>query len=105
MSNIEYRRKKRRRQKLLRIRRICAAVLAAMAIIAFIGSFVMRDASQEEGVYTEYTVKQGDTLWSICREYYGDSCDIRKRIADIRDINGIEDCSRIYPGMRIEVGD
>lgn len=95
--------KKRKRQRQLKIKRICAAILAAMAIIVFVGSFVVWTEAQADRQYTEYTVKQGDTLWTICRKLYGDSCDIREKIADIREINGITDCSRIYPGMLLEV--
>ncbi len=44
-----------------------------------------------------YVIREGDTLAKICNRYYG-SID---RIAEICEINGIEDANVIMPGQRI----
>lgn len=45
--------------------------------------------------YKNYTVKEGDTLLKISREYYQDSA----HVETIRQLNQIEDPDYIYPGM------
>lgn len=91
----EIRRRKRHRR--------CASVIYAVLCFAvFIGIFYAGSAcrANTDKVYITYTVSQGDTLWSIAREVYGDKCDIRYMIDDIQRDNGISGC-RIYPGMEL----
>ncbi|CAN5509031.1 serine-type D-Ala-D-Ala carboxypeptidase DacF [soil metagenome] len=47
--------------------------------------------------YTFYTVQQGDTLFSISRQYNGISVD------KLKELNGLADESCITPGMKIKV--
>ncbi len=44
-----------------------------------------------------YVIKEGDTLAKICSRYYGST----DRIAEICEVNGIEDANVILPGQRI----
>jgi len=44
-----------------------------------------------------YTVKDGDTLAGISYQFYSSISYVDK----IRELNGIEDVNRIYPGMTI----
>lgn len=46
---------------------------------------------------TEYTVKKGDTLSKICREYYGNL----QRLDEICRLNGMDAEAVIYPGQKI----
>ncbi len=47
------------------------------------------------GAYKSYTVKEGDTLLKISRNYYQDAAHVEA----IRQLNQIEDPDYIYPGM------
>lgn len=49
-----------------------------------------------------YIVKSGDSLWSISYNFCPDNVDRREWIAEVKQINGLED-SNIYPGQRLVV--
>jgi LysM repeat protein len=70
-------------------------MFSALALIAWM--FVAR-ASQGAGPTIRYTVKPGDTLWSIASTHYaGDPRDAIYRIAKRNDVaNGV-----IVPGERL----
>lgn len=53
---------------------------------------------QEEG---SYTVEKGDTLWGICRRYYGDG-NLAWKLAEA---NGIKNANLIYPGQTVRLPD
>ena len=59
---------------------------------------------QREGVQNtapaQYTVKSGDTLWDICKVFYGDG----ERYREVAERNGISNPNRIYAGQVIELG-
>ena len=88
-----------RRQR--RNRGILFAMLALMAVCVFEGCGAA-DSGQQAARYISYEVQDGQTLWGICRELYGDSCDIRYKIHDIERLNGISG-GLIYSGMKIYV--
>ena len=51
---------------------------------------------------TEFiTVQQGETLWTICREYCPDNMDIREYIDKIQRLNNIS--WQIYKGQKIKM--
>ena len=52
--------------------------------------------------YEDYTVVQGDTLWSIASENLKSGQDIREYIYELREINGMNDCL-IYPNQTIKI--
>lgn len=45
-----------------------------------------------------YTVKQGDSLWKICKTYLGDG----EKYREIAELNGIKNPNLIYPGQVIK---
>ncbi len=48
-----------------------------------------------------YTVVKGDTLWGICRRYYGDG-----RLAwKLAEVNGIKNADLIFPGQTVRLPD
>ncbi len=53
--------------------------------------------SGEPGDYLYYTVRQGDTLWDIARQFPG----ISDR--DILRLNQLNNASRIFPGQRLKI--
>lgn len=77
--------------------------LFLIAVICIVSSFTIISiknrtyANKEEKIFIKYTVKEGDTLWSIAREYT--EGDPRKLIYEIRKVNNIT--PMIYPGQEI----
>ncbi len=59
---------------------------------------------QREGVKntasSQYIVKNGDTLWDICRNFYGDG----EKYTEVAERNGISNPNRIYAGQVINLG-
>ena len=45
-------------------------------------------------------MKSGDTLWDICRSFYGDG----EKYAEVAERNGISNPNRIYVGQVINLG-
>lgn len=48
-----------------------------------------------------YVIKKGDTLWAICRKYYGDAT-LSKKLAAY---NGIKNANLIFAGSTLEIPD
>lgn len=62
------------------------------------------EPQEEEPInYDIYTVKSGDTLWSIVRDYYGfdNDTDIANKINEIVEYNNIANANVIYPNQEI----
>jgi nucleoid-associated protein YgaU len=82
--------------------RILVIVTIALSVACLIIAFALVSAADAEPQYTSYSVQQGDTLWEIAHEKYGDTADIRKAVYDIEKLNGITDCY-ISPGDIIKL--
>lgn len=71
--------------------------------------FEIKEEPQEEEHQEEesqddiYTVKSGDTLWTIVRDYYGynNDTDIANKINELVEYNHISDANMIYPNQEI----
>ena len=57
-------------------------------------------AGQEQAART-YTVRKGDTLYSIARKFYGD----QRRHKDIVKANNLTDPNKIFPGQVLKIPD
>jgi len=68
--------------------------------MALLWGFYGAASAESPSVY--YTVAPGDTLWSIAEDHYSVSEDLRPRIAEIQESNGL-DGARVYPGMRLKL--
>lgn len=56
-------------------------------------------ATEAAVTYKEHTVAKGESLLTICREYYGNT----SRIEEIMELNNIEDMDKIYIGQVIKL--
>jgi rare lipoprotein A len=61
------------------------------------GAASTEENAKAEEKWTEYTVKQGDTLWGLARDTFGVS------VKEIARANNIANPDRIYPGQKIRV--
>ena len=60
-----------------------------------------RAAPTQERKETTYTVVSGDTLWGICRRFYGNGSLATK----LASYNGVKNANLIYPGQRLNIPD
>lgn len=77
-------------------RRLTAAVILALLVIVFVGSFCIQPKSAR--VYEAYIIRPGDTLYMLVKDIYGDSCDLRYKINEIAKESGISNPDMIHPG-------
>lgn len=56
-------------------------------------------SAQKKDVVTAYTVKQGDTLWAICKRFLGDG----SKYPQIAELNDIENANLIKVGQVIKL--
>lgn len=76
------------------------ATLTLVLVFAIVGILCSRPASSHQEPVA-YTVRKGDTLWTICRSFYGDNQDVRKMVWQVRELNGITDPGELQPGQQI----
>lgn len=69
---------------------------AEVTVVASAGGSVRTEESQSPG---KYTVKKGDTLWAIAKEFLGDG----SRYGEIAAASGIGNPNLIYPGQEIVI--
>lgn len=85
----------RRRELKVRLAIIFALIILLLALTVF------TKPSGESGIYVTYTVRSGDTLWKICREFYGYEVDVRKKIDAVVAENGLGNQNDIRAGRVI----
>lgn len=56
----------------------------------------------DSNTYKEVTVTEGDTVWSIAEDNYGNDIDLREAVSNICKINDI-DPGEIQPGDQISI--
>lgn len=71
-------------------------------MIILIISFLNCVSATKTVEYQDYTVVQGDTLWSIALENKRAGQDIREYIYELREINNMNDCL-LYPNQTITI--
>lgn len=79
-------------------RRFISFLILCFMILSFTTSLV---TGKEETVFSEYIVKENQTLWNIAQEVKTESEDIRERIAEIKEDNNID--SVIYEGQILQI--
>lgn len=75
------------------------ALLVATIVTCFLYAGTRTEAGQPP---VTYTVRSGDTLWSIVTKRYSPKEDPRPAIEEIRDLNGMKGYG-IHPGQRLEL--
>ena len=76
--------------------RLAVIIAAVFTVFLLIGGPV--DAEANPVVTSEYVVASGDTLWSVASDLVDPGEDVRRLIADIRDVTGMTN-SNLYPGQ------
>lgn len=90
----------KKRYTLKNKKRFFLSVAFLIVCLVMIG-YATKSYSYKEPEYRTITVKSGDTLWQIAREY-NKGGDIRRYIYDIRNINNLEDCN-IIEGTKLKI--
>lgn len=67
--------------------------------VIFIPAKEERPPSSNQPSNKNYTVKSGDCLWNICKQYLGDG----SKYPEIAKLNNISNPNLIYPGMVIKL--
>ena len=103
-----------RRKRVVRITRIPVAIVLICLLTGLAGYIGASDGktndtglvftahAEEQIVYKNIVVKNGDTLWGIASNFTEPSKDIRKVINDICKLNNITPGS-IYPGQVLKI--
>jgi nucleoid-associated protein YgaU len=86
----------------VRSRRIAAAALAAVAIFALAGSAWAGDPDAARDRVVRYTVRPGDTLWTIAERVAEPGADLRPMVHELARRNGLTG-SMVLPGESILV--
>lgn len=88
-----------KRLRIVNKKRFISSISILIIMIISILNCVFAKSSIE---YQEYTVVQGDTLWSIASENKKAGQDIREYIYELREINNMNDCL-LYPNQTITI--
>lgn len=94
-----------------RLKLIGAAIIMTVLIVfsaltiygAVYGDSAYSYMNEEEKVcYKTIIVSEGDSLWSLAQSYSEDREDVRKKVYEICELNGIEN-SVIFPGQQLMI--
>lgn len=77
--------------------------LTAMVVAAVLGTGAYLNQPATEIITYQKEVKEGDTLWDICREIGKDEVDVRLLVWQAMKDNNITDCGNLQPGTLIVV--
>lgn len=75
----------------------------SLGVAAILGAAICAVPSEKETVEYRYTVKEGDTLWSIAAQFCTEKDDIRDIVYGIREASGIKKNTYIQPGQELIV--
>jgi LysM repeat protein len=93
-----------KRIKVVDKKRLALAVFVIILFMLLLSTGLAQIVRGDEiPVYGTYIVKEGDTLWSIAKDYGSDKIDIRDIVYEISIHNGILGNDHIYPDQRLEI--
>lgn len=86
----------------LNYRRFLSCVVIA-AVLLWVFTYTVSGLAQREEPmsYLSYTVRDGDTLWSIAQEHNPQDLDVREVIYNISKHNDISSDGYIYPSQEL----
>lgn len=76
--------------------RLTVFIMAVVVVLLLIGGAA--EAESPPAPTIEYVVSDGDTLWAIASAHADQSEDVRRLIAEIRSVSGLQS-SVIFPGQ------
>ncbi len=82
----------------LKLTLILVTIFILSVLITVIFTLISSGDNQME--YNHYTVKKGDSLWTIAIKHYGNEADLRKMIYTIKKVNDLDN-PIISPGDQI----
>lgn len=85
------------------IRLFLAFIVVILMSMGFMLLFQNPASGNNIPEYTTIIVAKGDTLWNIAKNYNFDSLDIRKKIDEIKELNGISSNIRIGQELKIKI--
>lgn len=78
-------------------------IISILFLLTFILIFLtITTKGSKPIIYKSVTIKEGDTLWSIVKEYNDKEMDPRKMISEIKKINNLKDVV-LRPGQTIKI--
>ena len=81
-------------------------ILLALTLIISLWSItplVNSNAYLDASTYATVSVKSGDTVWGIAANYVTDKDDIRNLSHAIKQVNGLNNNTQIFPGQVLKV--
>ena len=85
------------------IRLFLAFIFVILMSMGFMLLFQNSASGNNIPEYTTVIVAKGDTLWNIAKCYNFDNTDIREKIDEIKELNGISSNIRIGQELKIKV--
>ena len=77
--------------------------MTALVVAAVLGTGAYLNQPTTEVITYQKEVKEGDTLWDICREIGKDEVDVRLLVWQTMKDNNIKDAGELKPGTVITV--
>lgn len=93
-------RRGKNRRKPNKLKSITTISILLFALFLLLGNTTAHADKEKEVIC--YTVSQGETLWSIAKQYIDEKTDIRKYIYEIEQLNNMETAT-IYAGQTIQL--
>lgn len=84
---------------MMKILLVISLIIALWSITPLASSNPYLDAGTHANIY----VKSGDTVWAIAANYVTDRDDIRNLTQAIKQINGLNNNTQIFPGQVLKV--
>ncbi|MBC8015970.1 MAG: LysM peptidoglycan-binding domain-containing protein [Sporomusaceae bacterium] len=78
-------------------------VLSLIISLWSITPLVSSNAYLDAGTYATVSVKSGDTVWGIAAKYVTSKDDIRDLSHAIKQLNGLNNNTQIFPGQVLKV--
>ena len=82
---------------------IMALLIVLLSILSILMLSFHSVSGNENIIYRDYVVSNGDTLWMIADEITNKTQDLREVVYEIAEVNDIGGSDHIYPGQVLKV--